>query len=412
MSDSAAAKVGYVVKRYPRFSETFIVNEVLAHEASGLALEIFSLYPTLDTHFQDGLARVRAPVRYLPGEGSKVAGFWSALCENGRSLPGFWSHLEVLAHGHNVAHGQNEARDVFQAVALAKHARAQGITHLHAHFGSAPCTVARLAARFAGINYTFTAHAKDIFHESVSSDELAGKIADASAVVTVSDFNVDYLGRLFPENASKIRRIYNGLHLDRFPYVDPENRPRHIVALGRLVEKKGFADLIEACALLEKKGCAFTCTIIGAGELEETLRQLISERGLSAKVHMAGPCPQPEAIKYIQNAAVLVAPCVVATDGNRDGLPTVLLEGMALGTPCISTDVTGIPEVLRDDETGLMVPERDPASLAQSIERLLDDAPLRRKLASKARELIEQEFDIHVNAARLRKLFTRSSDVG
>jgi colanic acid/amylovoran biosynthesis glycosyltransferase len=415
--------IGYVVKRYPRLSETFIVNEILAHEAAGLAIEIFSLYPTIDTHFQDNLARVRAPVRYLPGEGSKVAAFWAALCENAKSLPGFWSHLEACSQREQAYPGAlassatgsparaasgaaHEVRDLFQAVALARYVRGQAITHLHAHFASAPCTVARLAARFAGIPYSFTAHAKDIFHESVCVEDLGGKIADASAVVTVSDFNVEHLQGQFPQSAPKIRRIYNGLELDRFPYIDPKARPRNIVAIGRLVEKKGFADLVEACALLEKKQCAFTCTIVGDGELDGALRELIGKHGLSTKVRMAGACPQSEAIRHIQNAAVLVAPCVVAADGNRDGLPTVLLEGMALGTPCISTDVTGIPEVLRDGETGLMTPQHDPVALAQRIAKLLDDAPLRCKLASQARQLIEQDFDIHANAARLRKLFS------
>jgi glycosyltransferase involved in cell wall biosynthesis len=171
------------------------------------------------------------------------------------------------------------------------------------------------------------------------------------------------------------------------------------------VEKKGFADLIDACAILANKGCDFHCEIIGTGELEDDLYAQIERLGLNDRVEMIGPRPQGEVIAHLQTAAVFAAPCVVGEDGNRDGLPTVLLEAMALGTPCIATDVTGIPEVLRDGETGLMVPQHDPARLADAIERLLNDRALGQRLATEARDLIEQSFDIHRNTAKLRALF-------
>jgi glycosyltransferase involved in cell wall biosynthesis len=173
--------------------------------------------------------------------------------------------------------------------------------------------------------------------------------------------------------------------------------------VGRFVEKKGFEYLIEACALLQKKGRTFRCKVLGTGELETSLRALIRERGLESTVAMLGPCPQNEMTKHVHDAAALAAPCVVGQDGNRDGLPTVLLEAMALGTPCVSTDVTGVPEAVQDGITGLIVPQRDPAALATAIERLLDEPALRVQLAQRARALVEAEFDIHMNAARLRK---------
>jgi colanic acid/amylovoran biosynthesis glycosyltransferase len=394
MTTLGSRKIGYVVKRYPRYSETFIVNEILAHEAAGVELEIFSLLPPTDAHFQDIIARVRAPVHYLPAEGSKVVGFWRTLGDAGAELPEFWNRLGEAA--------SEEVRDVAQAVALARHVKRSGIFHLHAHFASAPTTVARLAARFAKITYSLTAHAKDIFHRDVCSQDLTAKFRDAIAAVTVSDFNVQHLREMAGDH---LVRIYNGLDLERFPFATPEKRLPRIVGIGRLVEKKGFVDLIAACALLKSRGRIFDCEIIGTGDQESLLRDRIQQLGLQKHVELLGPRPQLEIITHLQSASVMAAPCVVGEDGNRDGLPTVLLEAMALGTPCISTDVTGIPEVVRHGETGVVVGQHDPIALADGIERLLSDASERVRLAVNARRLVESEFDVHRNAGRLRALW-------
>jgi len=390
-----APRVAYVVKRYPRYSETFIVNEILAHEAAGLELEIFALYPPLDTHFQDAIAKVRAPVHYLIAQNLTADELWGALQEASEVLPELWEKLEYTKG--------KEAVNVFRAVRLAKAVRERGITHLHAHFANAAATVARLAAHFAGVTYSVTAHAKDIFHEEVNEASLAQKLRDAAAVVTVSDFNVRDLERRFgPLN---LRRVYNGLDLAKFPFTSPLERPKTIVAVGRLVEKKGFADLLNACALLAARGERFRCLVVGTGELAGALRRQVRALGLEGCVELVGPRPQGEVVSLIREASAFAAPCVVAEDGNRDGLPTVLLEAMALGTPCVSTDVTGIPEVLRHKETGLRVPQRDPVALADALARLLNDGALRARLARGARALIEREFDVTKNAARLRELF-------
>jgi glycosyltransferase involved in cell wall biosynthesis len=402
-------RIGYVVKRYPRYSETFIVNEILAHEAVGLEIEIFALRPPNDRYFQDIIAQVRSPVNYLylpteswmpealAAEALKGTIFWATLQEASLVLPNFWTALEV-------ARGE-EVRDVYQSIILAQEVRRKGICHLHAHFGTQATTVTRLAAHFAGVPYTFTAHAKDIFHESVQPEDLRRKLADAAAVVTVSDYNLQYLRQHYDVAAERVQRIYNGLDLSRFPYTEPDNRQMVIVSVGRLIEKKGFADLIAACGILARRGCSFSCQLIGTGPLEAELRQQIEELGLQDKVQLLGARPQREVIEYMQNAAVFAAPYVVGSDGNTDGLPTVLLEAMALGTPCVSTNVTGVPEVLRDRQTGLMVPQHDATALAQASERLLTDTDLRVKLATQARHLIKTEFDIHHNTASLRTLF-------
>src|SRR5438876_2751404 len=416
MALSEPMHVGYIVRRYPRYSETFIVREILAHEEAGVEIDIFSLRPPNDGHFQDVIARVRAPVHhlYLPADGLtaeelaapllKAVDFWTVLQTCSQVLPGLWTALEA-------AQGE-ETRHVYQAALLARQVRLRGIRHLHASLANEPATVARLAAYFAGVPYSFTARAKDIYLKSVRPDDLRRKLSDAAAVITVSDYNLAYLRKTYGPAAAQVQRIYNGLDLSEFSYKTPQDRPPRIVAVGRLVAKKGFADLTDACGILARRGCPFSCRIVGAGLLEADLRVHIKRLGLQAQVELIRPRPQSEVITAIQGAAVLAAPCVVGTDGDRDGLPNVLFEAMALGTPCVSTDVTGIPEVVRDGETGVMVPQCDPEALAAALERLLTNSALRVQLATQARRLIEAEFDIRRNAARRRALFQVADQVG
>lgn len=406
-------KLGFVVKRYPRYSETFIVREILAHEAAGTEIEIFSLRPPNDKHFQDAISRVRGPVNYLymppvlpsvepvPVDSLVPSIFWEALQSAALAFPSFWSHIEAAR--------SVEARNVYQAILLAQAVRAKGICHLHAPFSNQPATVARLAARFAGITFSFTARAKDIYHTSVDNDDLRRKLEDASAVVTITDYNLAYLRATYGAAASRVQRIYNGLDLKLFPYSEPTERPSCILSVGRLVEKKGFDDLIAACAILAQRQVAFECKIIGAGQLKDTLQTQIERLGLESRITLLGAQPHYEVIQAMQNAAVFALPCLVADDGDRDGLPNVLFESMALGTPCVSTDVTGIPEILLNEETGLMVAQRDPIGLAAALERLLADSSLRVRLAARARTLIERNFDAHVNAARRRELFFQTA---
>jgi glycosyltransferase involved in cell wall biosynthesis len=398
MQSHDPAYIGYVVKRYPRYSETFVVNEILAQEAAGARIDIFSLRAPEDAHFQDTLSRVRAPVTYLPDRAQKATDLWEILQSSAAVCPDIWDGLQAAVG--------TDARELAHALALAAEVRERGITHLHAHFASSATTVARLAARFAGVTFSFTAHAKDLYHESVDPQDLHDKLRDAVAVITVSEFNVRYLARTWPLWSGKVHRIYNGLDLERFRFCPPGGRDPLIVSVGRLVEKKGFRYLIEACQILKERGTRFRCVIVGGGEDEAALRSQIDRLGLASQVSMEGPRPQREVMELVQSSAVFAAPCVIGTDGNRDGLPTVLLEAMALGTPCVATDVTGIPEVIHDGETGLLVRQEDPWSLANAVEVLLADIDLQTRLARRARALIEAEFDVHRNTASLSALIT------
>lgn len=388
-------KIAYVVKTYPRLSQTFIVNEILAHEAAGLDIEIFSLRLPKDEDRHAAIDQVRAPVSYL-----------TAISESGKaelerkarsSLVGIEERLAATA--------DQDSELVAQALTLALAVQEREITHLHAHFGNVATSVARLAGYYAGVPYSFTAHARDIFHEKVRPADLARKLADAASVVTVSEFNLAYLRQVYGDAAASVRRIYNGLDVGRFDFLSPSDRSPIILSVGRLIEKKGFADLIDACALLADGDRSFRCLIVGGGPLASELDAQIRRLGLESRVQLLGAHPQQEVMRLMHQAAVFAAPCVVGADGDRDGLPTVLLEAMALGCPCVSTDVTGIPEILVDGKTGLLVGQHDAPAVAKAIGRLLDDADLRASLATRARALIETEFNIKSNTARMRQLF-------
>jgi glycosyltransferase involved in cell wall biosynthesis len=391
------AKIAYVVKRFPRYSETFIVNEILAHEAAGCEVEVFSLRYSIDSHFQDVLARLRAPVRYVPSEGIRPAEFWTA-CTDAAAVCG---SLDSVVNDRM----HDDGRDVYQALVLARWLRTGGFDHVHAHFASLPATVARLAAGLCDLPWTFTAHAKDIFHEEVRRGDLERKCRDAAAVITVSDFNHAFLTEQFGGVARRVVRVYNGLELARIPYASNGPRPLDVLAVGRLVEKKGFDVLIDACAELATMGRPLRCEIVGEGELEQSLRDRIAARGMGGIVTLVGPRPQGEVIAALRRAKVFAAPCLVGADGNRDGLPTTILEAMASGTPCIATPVTGIPEVVREGETGMLVPSNDSRALAAGIARLLDREDDRDRLARWARALVEAEFDSRVTARALRDVF-------
>ncbi|MCC6509322.1 MAG: glycosyltransferase family 4 protein [Pirellulaceae bacterium] len=393
------SKVAYVVKRYPRFSETFIVNELLAHEKAGLDIEIFSLRPPVDTHFQDLLSLVRAPLTYLSSGSVKAHELWGMMQTAHRQFPSILNSLGSVI--------DEDSLDIYCGLKLAVLSLQRGITHLHAHFASSAASVARIASILSGIPYSITAHAKDIFHESVVHADLENKLAEASVTFTVSEFNLQYFQQEFPpQAASKVVRLYNGLHLDQFQYVSPRQRKPQIIAVGRFVEKKGFSDLVDACTLLRSRQVPFTCCIVGSGELLPELESQIKRLNLEQHVQLLGPQPQKVVKQLIVESAVMAAPCINGSDGNRDGLPTVLLEAMALGTPCVSTDVTGIPEVIVHGQTGLLVGQHNPSALADALVRLLADGEQRAALASAARELIVNKFDIIANAASQRRYFT------
>jgi glycosyltransferase involved in cell wall biosynthesis len=221
----------------------------------------------------------------------------------------------------------------------------------------------------------------------------------------VSYYAVSLLQERFPENATKIHRVYNGVDLSRFTPTDFGSAPPTIISIGRLIEKKGFGDLIGACALLQARGRQFTCRIIGEGPLEESLRAQVAANGLEKSVALTGPQTQAEIASQLAHATVFVLPCTREADGGMDNLPTVIMEAMAAGLPVISTPLGGIPEMVEDGLNGELVPERDPAAIAIAIERLLDDPTSARNLGDRGRQIAQERFSIETSAKQLQALF-------
>jgi glycosyltransferase involved in cell wall biosynthesis len=391
-------RVAYVLKMYPRFSETFILNELLELERQGVELHVFSLKRPNDGVAHADVGRLAASVTYLPQTlPGLVAAQWRALFQQPLLL------LRVLARAVRRPR-KSSIKHVLQAGVVASALTAGRFDHIHAHFASGATSVARHASLMTGVPYSFTAHAKDIFLHTVRPLDIRRKLKDARFAVTVSDFNVDHLAPL--ATASRVVRIYNGLDLDRF-YRNGAQRdnPPLVLAVGRLIEKKGFEDLVRASADLARGGSRFRCSIVGDGALEGRLRGLVAELGVGGFVDLAGRLPRERLLELYPRASVFAAPCVVGGDGDRDGLPTVLIEAMALGVPVVATPVTGIPELVEDGVTGLLVPERDQAALAAAIEKLLADEALAQRLTAAARNRVEEYFDLRRNVGLLRKLF-------
>lgn len=410
----APLRVAYVVKTYPRLSETFILNEILALEARGVEVTILALKRPADARFHGKLAEVRGDVLYAPEVRSNAMLEFLAA-----RLPELEGRDEILSGLFWMALRQQD-REALEtlpaAVAFLRVLRQRGIQHLHAHFATSATSLARQLAQLSGLTYSFTAHAKDIFHESVKLPVLRRKAEQAAFVVAVSDFSAAFLReRLGPLAATRVRRLYNGLDLGEFPRTiheahDPAEVPT-ILSIGRLVPKKGFPTLIEAAALLRDSGRPFRLVIAGDGEQRRELEELIRLRQLEAQVMLLGALSHGDVRDWMARASLFVLAAQVAEDGNRDGLPVVLVEAMASGVPVVSTPVVGIPEAVIDGVTGRLVPEKDPAALAARLAELLDDAPTAEALARAARRHVEEHFDGARSAATLEAAYRESTTV-
>ncbi|SOC56860.1 glycosyltransferase [Ornithinimicrobium cerasi] len=390
-------RVGYVVKVYPRFSETFVVTEILAREAAGEDLAIYALRPTTDARFHPQLAQVQAPVTHLPRP-QKLSGEWETFTRAHEELPGFGTRLGALMP-LLVRLG---ASDVAQGVELALRVRRDGITHLHVHFATLASWCAVIASALTDVPFTVTTHAKDLFHEDVDRVLLREVLSRAASVIAISDHNARFLAEQVGVPADRVRLVRNGLDLPRFPYRDPgdPHAPLRVLAVGRLVEKKGFTHLVEAVALLRDE-VPVELRLVGDGELEQPLRDLVRERGLGDRVHLLGARSQAELVDELAWADLLAAPCVVGADGNADGLPTVLLEAMASGVPCVATAVTGIPEAVQPGGadgpgTGILLDAEVtglPGRLAGALRAVADPFWPRQEVARAARALVERDYD-------------------
>jgi colanic acid/amylovoran biosynthesis glycosyltransferase len=398
---SADPTVGYVLRKFPVLSETFVLNELLSLEELGVPIHVFALAPPRDPRYHEGIARLKAPISYLPDVFD-----WRVLLRQNRRL----------ARRHPRRYRRELSRVLLrcnrrllwrflQAGYVADRARRHGVGCFHAHFANRATTVAHYASRLLGVPYSFTAHAFDIFGDH-DFKVLGKKMRAARRVVTVSRYNVEYLTSRAGGESPRFALVRNGIDLEHFspPASPPPDEPFTILAVARLIEKKGLDVLIAACGLLRDRGHRFRCQIVGKGALRGRLDELIRELDLADRVALLPPHTQNEIVGRYREAHVLALPCVVAADGNRDGLPVSIVEALACGVPVVATAVTGIPEAVTDGVNGLIVPERDPAALAESLESLATDRERLAALRQAARPSVVERFDRRRTARRLRDL--------
>lgn len=408
----APLRVAYLLKRYPRLSETFILHEMLALEAQNVSLDVYSMLDPAEATVHPDVRRLRARVTYLPAPAlahvvELLHAHWQWLrCNPLRYLRA----LRFAVARRDIAVG---LRHFLRAGWLARELDRSGIRHLHAHFAHGPAATAQCVHLLSGIPYSFTGHAKDIY--TTPRARIAARIREAAFVVTCTGFNVTHLAQMVDaETAQRIHRIYHGVDLTRFsPRARPQDRDESasvptILAVGRLVEKKGLEYLIEACAHLRESGMRFQCQIVGAGPLKERLHAQIAALHLDGVVSLLGARTQEELVALYENATVMALPCVVLENGDRDGIPNVLVEAMSMEVPVVSTSVSGIPELIDDGKNGLLVPPRDVTALTEELARVLCDASLRKLLGQNARRTVTQRFELQRNARRLKILFAHA----
>ncbi len=402
-------RVGYVLKKFPRYSETFILREVLALERLGVDVHVLSLHLPRDGRFHGSLSELRRSVHYLEDRSApKALGAVLPLLPEDpggrrRVTDLFW---ETLDRGDPRLLGY-----LARGIEIAALVRERGITHLHAHFATSACEVARVAAAIAGVTYSFTAHAKDIYADDVDRRGLDLKLRDAAFAVTVCDANVDYLRAMHASANGTVRRLFNGIRLDRETDARPAGEHRDgsapavdVLAVGRFVEKKGFSMLLDSLAEVRRRGVPFSCRILGDGELFEDVRAHRDRLGLGDVVDLPGSASSEQIRAQMATAGFLVCPSIVAGNGDQDALPTVLLEAMAAGLATIGTRVGGIGEILNGGRAGRLI-DPDPAALTDAICELLTRPERRAHFASEGRAHAAENFDVDRNVARLAEWF-------
>jgi len=385
----SAPRVAYVLRAFPRLSETFILRELLALRERGVAVRVFALERDTRERMHPEAERMLPEVTFV--DAPELTGRRAAAMA--RAFPSAVPAKQLPF----AAAGERIGREL----------QVWGATHVHAHFAGPAATAAAFAARTAGIAYSFTAHAKDIFVDSLDWKWLAWLGAHAHAVVTVCDYNRRFLRRRMP--GARIVRIYNGVDLERWKPAARANPAGPIVTAGRFVKKKGFGVLVEALGILLARGTPYKAVLIGDGREHETVKARARALGLTRWVRFPGTLTQPQVLRTMRRAALVALPCVVDRNGNQDALPTVLLEGAACGLAAVGTRVAGVPEIIHDRVTGRVVAPGDAEALADAIAFLMSSPRRRARMGAAARRRAGSLFDQRRASRSLARLFAESS---
>jgi glycosyltransferase involved in cell wall biosynthesis len=389
-------RVAYVFERFPSFGQTFCYREVAALERQGADVTVFSIRRPTGGRSEKWDPNIVERVHYLPDEAPLVKEIDRAARK--RELP-VEAAREIAAWGR-----QSDFLRLYQAAYIGMRLRQSGVDRVHAHFAGMAARTAYWLRQFFGIRYSITAHANDIFAPREFEISLAKIFDAAAAIVSVSDFAVARLRQQFPSAAAKTHRVYNGVEVAAFPRAHFASATPRIVSVGRLIEKKGFSDLIRACALLKEKPCEFRCEIIGEGPLADALSAQISASQLDGRVALLGARTQREIAENLKAATLFVLPCTSDREGGMDNLPTVIMEAMAAGLPVISTAIAGVPEMVQPGITGALVPPNDPVALANAIEQVIRDRARAAEYGECAHALAIERFSIEANVRALTQI--------
>jgi glycosyltransferase involved in cell wall biosynthesis len=398
-------KLAYIVSRFPKISETFILYEIVELRNLGFEVDIFPLirekeavqHPEVEalagrTHYQAILSvQVILSQFYwmVKRPGTYFSTFWNVIKGNSRSL-------KFLIRG---------IAAFLLAGVFSRHIQRARIGHVHAHWATHPALAAYVIHRLTGLPYSFTAHAHDIY---VDQSMLSEKIAASEFVVTISEFNRRFLTGLYGEQLGrKIDVIHCGIDLDVF-HARQANSTSDVftlICVASLEEKKGHRYLIEACGQLLKNGLEFRCLLVGDGELRATLEASVEQQGLSKQITFLGRQPRQRVGELLAQSQVLILPSIITSRGKMEGIPVALMEGMAMEMPVIATDISGVSELVENGVTGLLVPEKDATALAGAIQRLRDAPEVAIVLGQNGRRKVVQEFDLHRNTEDLSRRF-------
>jgi glycosyltransferase involved in cell wall biosynthesis len=413
--------VAYVLKGWPRISELFIASEIYRLEQAGMALRLYVIRPADEAQTHPVVDRIDAEPVYLPATTSlsqttlvswlrhNLRPFLPALARTARRHPRGLARATGMALAQSVRARKGRfawprklyVKELLQAVALADElAGAPDVRHLHAHFAHGTTTVTWLASTITGLPFSFTGHAKDIYSPSLNpAGLLRRKLLAARFAVTCTEANVRHLRSIAPD--SVVHRVYHGLNADFSRLMqDGESTPApasnrlRVLGVGRLVAKKGFDVVVEACGLLHRRGVPFEAVIVGPDDdAGPALRARIDELGLGDRIRLEGQMSQAELFDEYRRASAFCLPCRVMDNGDRDGIPNVLAEAMASGAPVVTTAISGIPEIVRDGVNGLLVAPDDPEAVADAVLRLRTDRALAERISREARRTVRHEFD-------------------
>lgn len=415
-----AGAVMYLTRSWPRLSQTFIVNEVLALERLGVDLEVFAMTRSGETVTQPQVDEVRAPVRYLDDATThrRVRDHVRVLLSApGRYLAAarFARRNPDLSSGYATATTTECFHQAVHIAATYGRRRRTGtpVIHLHAHFAHDPALVAYFVHRMTQVTYSITAHARDLYQ--IPQRSLAVRTGAARSVQTCCETNATYLhDTLDAHTMAKVRVSHHGVDLRQFVPRSPDEvhhgAPR-IVSVGRMVEKKGFPDLLRACAEVARDR-AFTLTIYGDGPMRGELEALRDELGLEKTVIFAGEHDSSVIVEAMRTADVFAITPFVTADGDRDGVPNVIVEALASGLPVVSTRVGGVGEAVLHRQNGLLSDSHDVPAISAHLRELIEDAELRQELGLAARATVEERFDVDAAARRLVGVFGVEAVVG